>query len=273
MSEEELLGRVFVRLLPEDLKLCDVDSWRPIETLHIKLGDSFQSESDNLLSDARMQIEFRRMMFEKTDNPVYVIETFIISYRNGLYPPIWVLSWLCDHFEDWAENAGRKTLDKAFELTAGKGQTKPFEKIDIAWRNDNLCLEVWRLRHVFDISLDDACSMVSARLQTPEARNIAKKRTNIFQTIKEKTTYVQQNISEKRIRDIVAGRDPFAMKQLSTKEELTRMAMDKKGLKKFIAETALGGDTKKDILSMYPSYSVPVGLQNIDIQETEQSVK
>lgn len=103
--------------------------------------------------------------FERDKNPVYVIESFLLAGKAGVYPPEWALNFIFEVFEKYHASNGRKSIDSLFGVVRGKGQVPPFKTLLMEDRNEDLCLDVFRLNLLFKISIEDACNMVAERLK------------------------------------------------------------------------------------------------------------
>jgi len=126
-----------------------------------------------MLSDARTLLWERQREWEKTKNPVVAIEACIIAYKGGLYPPLWALSFLIDGLERWHDQNGHITIDQAIGARAkGKGGRTPAFKSAIKHQRDQIIRQsVWRLRHVFNISLEQAAEMEWRRMDEDNRKN------------------------------------------------------------------------------------------------------
>ncbi len=124
----------------------------------------------------QLYLDIKRDNFEKTGNPIYPLEAFIIASEEALYPPAWALSWLIEGFKEYHNSVGAKNLHQLLGFTKRRGQTKLFQEIIYETRNESLCLDIVRLRILFDITIEEACLMVQRRLEEiPEAKPISSK--------------------------------------------------------------------------------------------------
>ena len=103
--------------------------------------------------------------FKETKNPVYAIEAFINAHQAGLYPPLSILNFLADTFKKYHEMLGDVSLDKLLGFSGWKGQYPAFKQVIMNEDRDQpLMLDIYRLRRLFNISVEKSAAMVSARL-------------------------------------------------------------------------------------------------------------
>ena len=140
----------------------------------------------NLPPETSVAIECRYMSFKKTENPVYVIEAFLIAHKENLYPPFWVLDHIAGAFEQYHKLQGTKPLDEVFKLKVGKGQTPLFKSLSEDERDQMLCQHVHNLCVLFKISIDESCFMVSRYFEEEDLN---------------KTLFDMKDISEDTIKD------------------------------------------------------------------------
>ena len=68
-------------------------------------------------------------MFDRTKNPVHLIQAFMLAHQAGIYPPLWVLNSLCEAFKGLQISGGVKSLDTLLGLRSGKkGNNSPSYK-------------------------------------------------------------------------------------------------------------------------------------------------
>ncbi len=130
----------------------------------------------------------RGVAFKHNPNPLYAIEAFLLAHEVGVYPPLWVINYMAETFDDWRKSSGEESLDKLFNLKAERGQT-PTYKADLEERRDErLCQDVYVLKTFFKFSIDEACHMVERRLEEiPDWNKTALNLTAIkTETIKER---------------------------------------------------------------------------------------
>lgn len=141
----------------------------PIEDLG-KLPSPYTTEIDKELSfETCMLLTMRRRQFKKTKNPIFAIEAFLIARESKLFPPMWVLNWLGEAFKKYHSGQGTQSLEKMFGLVPGRGQSPLFKALGEEERDEMLALDVWRLRTLFNVSIETAATMVSRRLEeTPD---------------------------------------------------------------------------------------------------------
>ena len=146
---------VFVRLPPADFDRHELESnpllatrqdFDGVEALHDFIG-----------------IESRLRDFRKINKPLALIEIFLLSMKNGVYPPVGVLRLIESAFLEYYKSEGKVSLDQTMGLDKKRGTTPPFKKMLMHHRND-------RLFHQMDILIylgatrDDAATLVAAAM-------------------------------------------------------------------------------------------------------------
>jgi hypothetical protein len=105
--------------------------------------------------------------FKKSSSPVDLIQTFLAAHKSGLYPPLRVLNYIAEVFEEYMRFFGEKNLDNLFFRVA-KGQEHPIKTFYKRQRNELLMRDVFRLE-LLGFAIPEASSMVAGRLKnTPE---------------------------------------------------------------------------------------------------------
>ena len=128
------------------------------------LAHLFVQPSD---TPAGVHILSLKISYQKTKNPVYLIEAFLLAMQAKLYPPLWVLREMETAFQEYHDCAGKVALDKILGLNEGPGHRNRFWTFAKAER-DFIILEDMRiLRTVFKISVDNAVEMVERRMESP----------------------------------------------------------------------------------------------------------
>lgn len=111
--------RLFVRRPTED------------DEVEYKLGDPVP-QPDLLVDDADlmkmapdqatgMMASVKRWYWDEGDNPVKLVEEFILSMRCGIYPSEMALKWLAAGLETWHDNQGKRNLEQCLGLKKGAG--------------------------------------------------------------------------------------------------------------------------------------------------------
>lgn len=92
------------------------------------------------------------------------LETFVLAFKCGVYPPLNILEYFAFHFGIYLKNEGKMSLDEAFGIKKKgvKGTifcTEKKHRRDIILTN-----EMGKLMHFFGVNLDEAATMISAAL-------------------------------------------------------------------------------------------------------------
>lgn len=135
----------------------------PSKTELNKLPSPFVSELD-LDSDLMIPLVCKKDAFKETENPVHLIEAFLLAHEAGMYPPMWVLNKIAEVFREYHASNGNKDLDKLFGFKRGVGQSKAFQNIFEEYRDQCLTRDVFKLNVLFGISIEDAAHMTASRL-------------------------------------------------------------------------------------------------------------
>ncbi|GAV20824.1 hypothetical protein MMIC_P1799 [Mariprofundus micogutta] len=196
--EDEIKLSGFVRHpTGDDLEVDDLHNLKLCITELDDLG-SYKLDEDDAC-DVRMLLITKKDEFDRTKNPIIAMEAFVISHKVGLFPPMWVLNFFANGFEEYHEALGKISLDRVLGLVRGKGQTNAFKELINKDRNENVALEAYRLRHLFNISIEEAAFMVFRRIEHMDGQNNW-----------DLTGLNIRAISEETIKDICnRGIDPF----------------------------------------------------------------
>jgi hypothetical protein len=105
-------------------------------------------------------LERKQSDYETSQNPLYLIEAFLISRENGIVPPGWTLGWIGKGFEKYLKSRGRGGIDRALGFNRGKGRRSWFTKKSIYERNKTLIRRVIERRIKYNLLVKEACQMV-----------------------------------------------------------------------------------------------------------------
>lgn len=91
-----------------------------------------------------------RRKFEKSKNPYYVIEAFIVAHVHKCYPPVWVMDFINERFEKFYYS-DEKSLDELFGFikAGGKGWTPPRSIMTNEERDKFIQTEMFVLKELF----------------------------------------------------------------------------------------------------------------------------
>ncbi len=105
--------------------------------------------------------------FKESGNPVHAIESIILCHEAGLYPPLFVMDWLVGALNEWHSQCGQIKMDKAMGLNK-PGRGNPMQQaVREEWKQ-NLMIELNRLRHMFDLTTNEAATMIVTRLDATD---------------------------------------------------------------------------------------------------------
>jgi len=107
--------------------------------------------------------EESRRKFEKSKNPYYVLEAFIVAHVHKCYPPVWVMDFINERFEKYYYSA-EKSLDELFGFVkaGGKGWTPPRVIRANEERDKFIKREMFVLTAIFKITIGNAAKMVAS---------------------------------------------------------------------------------------------------------------
>ncbi len=130
---------------------------------------------------------------------IHALQTFIITYKEmKVYPPLWVLDFLCDGFTAWMDAEGTKKLEDILGLTVGKGQSPYYKKLAEARRDDILFIDVIVLTTLFGISIERASEMACDRLEETPNWNLSSFKIKVIspETVRDRyIKYGRKNMS------------------------------------------------------------------------------
>jgi hypothetical protein len=124
-------------------------------------------------------LERKQSDYETSQNPLYLIEAFLISRENGVAPSGWTLEWIEVGFKKYLENRGKGGLDRAFGLCRRKGQRSWFTEKEIAERDKALTRKVIEERVRSHLLIKEACFRVwkkEMKKRRPHTRPIGYRR-------------------------------------------------------------------------------------------------
>jgi hypothetical protein len=137
----------------------------------------------------------------KKTNFIYLFHSYLNYHRQGITPSSYILDKIATAFAEYLASNGKKSLDKCFELSCGKGETPPFNVIKIEKYRETLCSRIIVLVALGN-SIDKAVLMVEKkeRMQKdvpnlPCVDNSALQantlKTNYFSFIKQNRIFVE----------------------------------------------------------------------------------
>lgn len=159
------VGCVYTRLPALTVVPYEEDIESVFEELNKVPAHTF-AEMEKDFVDAGVSIPLmckRPAVGEKVD-PIKALETFLLAYESGLYPPVWVIDYMAGIFKDFYKSAGTKSLDRLFGFDK-KRRGGPFQKSFEKERDEILCTNVWRLEHLFGVDRRTACRLEAERLR------------------------------------------------------------------------------------------------------------
>jgi len=161
---------VFTRFPPDsnDIKYFEFQNWPDLYNQvrqHLRGCQGYVADFD-IETDTSILLHMRQMSFEKTKNPIYAIEGFLLAKNANLYPPFWVLEWLSKGFEEYHKSNGRKPIDQLLGFTG-----KVFKKLIEEDRDEWLMMNIWRLTRFCGFNEKTAAKMVSQNLKNTPGWN------------------------------------------------------------------------------------------------------
>ena len=110
-------------------------------------------------------LKMKKGPYEKTKNPVYLIEAFLLAHENGIYPPMWVLNFMAEVFKKYHSTLGEISLDKLFGFKGWRGQEPAFKSIMKKEERDEMLMKDIFSLHLLGYSIEDASHMVARKLE------------------------------------------------------------------------------------------------------------
>jgi len=128
---------------------------------------------DDLDDNLRRNLSRLKNQYQETENPFYILQSFLTSHAAGLYPPISVLNILAEAFKNYIDSWGKKSLDEIlkFKLGTDKKDTS-FSLIDKKGFEVAILMEVGKLICLFNLHVIDAAHMVSRSLEDAREKGI-----------------------------------------------------------------------------------------------------
>lgn len=171
--------------------------------------------------------------FTETGNPILAIEAFLIAHKAGFYPPMPILNWLAEAFEQFHAANGKEGIEKILGLKRDRGQTPPFKELLVQDVEDMLMWDVWKLKKIFGLSTPRAAEMVAGRLKA--TADWDKSGWNL-------RTYTAATIE-----------DRYAKHWSKIFAQLPSNAVERVGL--------LSEKEKREYLALFPEYTIPHGVK------------
>ncbi len=126
----------------------------------------YQKEKDLDTNTYFMLNHVKKNQFEETQDPIYILEAFLLAHENGVIPPAWTYDYLAQGFRTFLKSDGKKTLDFLLGFKAGKGPgDSPFKKRYLYARDLSLYLAMYRLQEWFGLSQYKAATLISRKLE------------------------------------------------------------------------------------------------------------
>lgn len=142
----------FIPLPPNVVELGNLSAVTNIKTVNDLSADQ--------IHDFMVPLMSKKLAYSETGNSIYAVEAFLLSMHAGFYPPMWVLSWLNNAFQDFYDSSSGRGIDKCLGLTSGKQVSAAYTAILRREIKQDLALEVWKLKTIFGISTENAAEMV-----------------------------------------------------------------------------------------------------------------
>jgi hypothetical protein len=149
-SRQDIRVQAYVRYPPH--QSCLLEDFK-------KLPNTYLTELD---LDTESRLGLRLLMGRlKSNNPLTRLEAYSVMHDLKLYPPLSIHAWLAKAFQTYLDSVGKKSLDELLGLRGA--QRRLFHKRDARCRDQLLCEQIFILRRVFSLSIDQAAPMVHAR--------------------------------------------------------------------------------------------------------------
>jgi hypothetical protein len=114
----------------------------------------------------RILLDDYKILYERTRDPLLVLETFILAHQEQLYPPIWALEILCNAFKIYLNAQGAQDLGQILQLTGLPKQGSTFKQRTKRRRDLMLAEYICWYAALKPCSLEKATEMVSVHWKT-----------------------------------------------------------------------------------------------------------
>lgn len=130
----------------------------------------FAYDVDNNL---RRELFLLKRQYQKTKNPVYILQSFLKAHTAGLYPSVMVLNVLAEAFKDYIDSWGRKSLDDILKIKLGiDKKDNAFTLIDKKGFEGVVFMDVCKLICLFNLHVKEAVHMVDRKLEDAREKGI-----------------------------------------------------------------------------------------------------
>jgi len=149
-GEDDFYYLCFTKLPPKDVK---------VDLAELNKYPAYISEAElkpMALIDIRLAIE----EFQETQNPIYLMSTFVSALDAGVYPPLFTLEYISEAFRKYAKAFGKRSLDHFLGLKTRRGENSLIKARALELRDGELCFDIFRLKTWFKFSDEKAVELV-----------------------------------------------------------------------------------------------------------------
>lgn len=116
-------------------------------------------------------LELRRIRWRDEHDPLAAEEAYLLCGQLELHPPHWVTEWLADSLAAHHASGGKTSLDvqTGFSNRGSGRHESPHKKRDKRLRDQDILLEMWRLRSLADVTIDKAAELVANKKKQRKA--------------------------------------------------------------------------------------------------------
>jgi hypothetical protein len=111
----------------------------------------------------RLAFEAALARFDATGEPVFALRTFVLATKMGVYPPQRIMQWVDQAFNNWNDEQGELSMDKAMNLARGRGQEAAYKAALRQERDEHVMAEM-DLLIALGAKRAQAAEMVASRL-------------------------------------------------------------------------------------------------------------
>jgi hypothetical protein len=112
----------------------------------------------------RLAFEAALAKFDATGEPVFAVRTFVLATKMGVYPPQRIMQWVGQAFNNWNDEQGQLSMDKAMNLSRGRGEKAAY-KVALRQERDEEVMAEMDLLIALGAPRPKAAELVEGRLQ------------------------------------------------------------------------------------------------------------
>ncbi len=141
---------------------------------HLPLAASIVDDSDELPNlfvpsldyiDLASELRHLQKTYEKTKNGTFLLSAYVITYKCGFYPPMWVLNGLAGAFQAYWAKPLNRSIDALLGLKARRGQDQPLKSAATRERNESIAWDMFLLCNHFRLTITEAAEVAQKKFE------------------------------------------------------------------------------------------------------------